>query len=373
MIWKTLFLGIIIIVISCGSQFENINKLSENHINIFKDSLAIEKNDKIRYNNFTCYTVNYNINLDSTLSLIYMYNNTHSVEVNLSQMTINKLEFTENPVQSSFLSIFKLNEKIAVLNDNSELFLFDHFSQNMKVTMLDTLHFYKDKNVWLTSDMGLGRRLPSYDESSVIIVISDDNPITKKNRYTFAKLNLLTNETTFYQFPRRKEMYKNYHHLRNDIKTEVVGDTLFVHYQFSEKIDLFSLKTGKYLKKIELKSKYQNKPIPHLKTSKNDFENERYHIEADYYDMLTYNPYKKCYYRLYLHSLPRMNEKGEYTVFNDKVASIAIFDSNFNWIGEEVVPRRHFSSGIIPHPKGALGYWGWYSGENYYLNLIRHD
>lgn len=367
---------LLVFLISCASQNKNLNLSTDNIVKVYQDSIAMNKTEQEVFNNFqfTCYTSDYVLNKDSTLSLLYVFNNTHIIDYNISNRTIEKIKIVgDNPVKSSFLSLYKLNEKYSILNEYSELYLFSTDSLNSEVTQLDTLESFKIRDIWLKLDMGFSFKSPFVDDSSVMLSISDGQSNKKKKRYTFAKINLVNKKTDFYQFERRKEYYQFFDPLRKGIKMEVVGDTLLVNYLFSESIDLFSLKTGKFIGSKVLQSKYQTKPIPHLITNKDDFENERYIIESDYYDILTYNPFKKCYYRLYYHALPRMNQKGEYTISTDKVVSIAIFDKNFNWIGEEIVKQNHYFAGIVPHQDGALSMWGQMHSGIYYLSLIRHE
>jgi hypothetical protein len=367
---------LLICLFSCASQNNKLNFSTENIVNVYKDSIAMSKSELDVFNNFqfTCYTSSYVLNKDSTLSLLYIFNNTHIIDYNISKRTIEKIKIVgDNPVKSSFLSLYKLNEKYSILNEYSELYLFSTDSLKSEVTQLDTLEGFKSKDIWLKLDMGFSFKSPFVDDSNVMLAISDGQSNKNKRRYTFAKVNLINKQTNFYQFDRRKEYYQYYDPLRKGIKMEVVGDTLLVSYQFSESVDLFSLNSGQFIGNKVLKSKYQKESIPHLVSNKDEFENERYTIESDYYDVLTYNPFKKCYYRLYYHSLPRMNSKGEYTISTDKTVSIAIFDQKFNWIGEQIVKQSHYFAGIVPHQDGALSMWGQMNSGKYYLSLVRHE
>lgn len=370
-----IFIKVFFVFSACSLRHGDYSLKPENKVKVISDSLTISQDELKEFENFdfSCYSSNYKINSDSSVSLIYLVNGTNVFDFNLTNRNFEKIKIVgDNPVKSSFLSLVKINEQYFIINDNSDLYVYSKDTLEHRLLNFEQLESFKNKKIWLTSDLGFACRNPFAGDSSIVLVVSNGQSF-KKNGYTFAKVNLLRNETDFYQFERRKEYFKYYDPLRKGIKMETKGDTLIVHYLFSEKIDLYSLKNARYIGSKVLKSKYQVKPIPHLKTNKNEFESERYSIESDYYDILTYNPYKKCYYRLYYHALPRMNQKGEYTIWTDKTVSIVIFDQNFNWIGEEIVNWSHFYAGIVPHPEGALSMWGWRNEGTYNLSLIKHE
>lgn len=372
----SIYFALSVFFISCTAQNKNLNFYVENKVKVNLDSIVMSQSELNVFNNFqfTCYSSNFVLNKDSSLSLLYVFNNSDIIDYNITKRTIEKIKIVgSNPIKSSFLSLLKLNNKYSILNEYSELYFYNKDTLRYEVSQLDTLESFRNKGIWLKPDMGFSFRSPFVDDSNVMLVISDGKSNKTKKRYTFAKINLVNKSTVFYQFERRKEYYQYYDPLRKGIKMEVVGDTLLVNYQFSESIDLFSLKSGKFICSKMLKSKYQTKPIPHLISKKDDFENERYVIESDYYDVITYNPFKKCYYRLYYHSLPRLNNNGEYTISTDKVISIAIFDQNFNWVGEQIVKQSHYFAGIVPHPDGALSMWGQMNSGKYYLSMVKHE
>jgi len=356
------------LLLACNAQNQSIT----NGINFKTDSLlvsgiAFENLDKYK---FTCYTANYNINKDSSLSLLYLVNNSNIIDFNIFNGQIEKIEIPGGYSNiSSILSLNKNDFFYSLLNDNSDLNLYYVDTLKNMSLKLNELGSFKDNGIFVGSELGFGYRLPIINDSEIIFYVLDD----KNKGNTIAKYNIETNSTSFYKFKLTKDFSRYCHPLRNSVKFELLGDSLFLNYEFSEKVDLFSLSKNKYLNSLKLKSKFQTNDIPALANYNNDFENERYPIEAGYYSRLTYNPYKKCYYRLYYHDLPRLNGDGLYTIVSDKQVSLVVFDQNFDWIGECIIDAKNYFAGIVPHPEGALSLFGNRHGENYYLSLVKHD
>jgi len=240
----------------CIAQEGRIDHSTINENCVILDSILIEKNSMQNMENyhFECYSANYIINEDSSLSLMYLMRDTHIADFNITNNIVKKIPISgKSPFYSSFLSLIKTADGYSILNDASELFFYKKDSINLPSVLLNQQSNFSSQDIYVTADLGFNYRPPFENDSSIIIVVAGSGH--KKN--TFAGVNLTTKETIFYNFNRRKEYNKYYHPLLNGIKMETVGDTLIVNYQFSEKIDLFSLKNKNYLGSKILKSKYQ--------------------------------------------------------------------------------------------------------------------
>lgn len=372
---KFLFVNLLnCLLLSCSAQQGVSSSLTENKVNVSLDSLNLDgvTSSSLYGYKFTCYTASYKLENDHSLSLIYVKDSSEIIDINVSSGLVNKQIISgKNPVVSSTLSVNKAGQFYTVLNQFSELYTYSQFSKQEEPVLIDSLPSFIKNSLVVSGNMGFNLKTPYINDSSILIHVVDFG--TKKNKIIYASVNLISKKLKFYNFPLMKELYKNNHPMRNTIKLESKGDTLFVGYQFSEKVDMFSLSRNNYIGTVSLRSKFQTGAVAKLKDKKINFEKERYAIESDYYDVITYNPYKKCYYRLYYHSLPRLNENNEYTITKDKVLSLAIFDEDFNWIGEQIVDEKYFWSGIVPHPLGALSLWGWSNGKNCKLSIVKHE
>lgn len=144
-------------------------------------------------------------------------------------------------------------------------------------------------------------------------------------------------------------------------------------YSHTEKVDLFSRKQNKVIGQVDVRSKFHTKPILALKNFKNEFENERFDVESAEYGPIYFNKFKKCYYRVFYHELPRKNENDEYTIVEDKKCSIAIFNENFEWIGEYKL-NTWYLFGLLSFKDGVIiKTFGGNDKNNIYIKRLIHD
>lgn len=173
----------------------------------------------------------------------------------------------------------------------------------------------------------------------------------------FGKMELSTHKFEYLPCYADDDFYAYSYHLHNRFFSHMVGDTLYVYYPYNSKISRVSVSGNKLLEDLELKDNFSEDKIAKTKQSDLSDANEmyRYSVESPYYSMFIYNPYKKHYYRLYYHELPRLNKNEEFTIPTDKKVSLIVYNHQFKYLGEYQFPEKYiYLKEITPTPEGVL-------------------
>jgi len=173
----------------------------------------------------------------------------------------------------------------------------------------------------------------------------------------FAKVHIPSGRVEYLHYFTPVHYLRYDHYLNHTARFTLAGDELLIHYPYKEVVERYSLSQNKVIGECEFRSYYQEEEIKSLSTGDqaDHKKKARYQIEAGHYASLVYNPYKKHYYRVFYHPLDELTGNGEYTIASDKRCSVAVFDSQFRFLGEYLLPR-HFSfiMGVTPIPQGFI-------------------
>lgn len=176
------------------------------------------------------------------------------------------------------------------------------------------------------------------DETHLIIPLSlnynDLGKHSKKMKKTpiplFCEYNLKTREIRLLHCLTPKEAFKlDYAHKELDYFGCVNGDTLVISAPYKSEVILYSISQDKEIGRIDCKSTFQNgtiKEFGYVGTRKERLKLDRYQTETPFYSTLFYNKARQEYYRIFYHELPTKNEKGEFTVLQDKKSSVLVLD-----------------------------------------------
>lgn len=333
-----------------------------NHIHFELESLSYLATslDSITYFRYSSYKKGDSVGT----TLIYDYRQKGWMLLDLDKQSTTYLSADHDQqqiIQSAHFSLNNNSEKYYLFNEDGKVYAYENDSFVL-VDDLNKIAVLQEHGLIPNTMFGIDTDVEFQNDSIIVFPnLIDYDSKNYKRKYHRTKMFPLF---TVYDIKNKRGSLLNYHlkdeyflnrPKRKNLQFRVVGDTLFVHYMFSEKVDLFSIKENKMLAVLDLKSKYQTVPIAFLKNDKNSFENERYGIEQGYYGSLIYNPYKKCYYRVFYHALPRKNAADEFTIYTDKSSSIIVFDEDLKWQGEYKFESNHFIFlGLTPTKEGVI-------------------
>lgn len=352
-------------------------------LNFILDSIAV-KNDKYFDESFNFRFSSYIKNSENP---VLIYDDYHKGII-LHDVNKNTAHYVAAKLDSTFLI---KSPNFCFSNFNGEIYLFTVEGKvfqlcNEKFNLIDDFlrpETLSKIGLLANTTFGLNREPVFLNDSTIIFpnFIDYDSPNYNKK---FDKSNKFPSYT-IYDFKQKKaklldynirpDFFKGHKPLRNLFWHISKNDTLIIHYMYSEVVDLYSVSKNEQIGSLSLKSSYQTNPIRILRNNKNQFENDRYSVEQGYYGSLVYNPFKKCYYRIFYHELPRKNENDEYTIYTDKISSIAVFNENFVWIDEFKFPTGYYIFlGITPTKEGLIlnSHYNIYKDKTY-MKYLKHD
>ncbi|MBA3986330.1 MAG: DUF4221 family protein [Flavobacteriales bacterium] len=113
-------------------------------------------------------------------------------------------------------------------------------------------------------------------------------------------------------------------------------------YSFANDNDLYVYNQG--IEKISVKSNFfEQSPTFDYHQYAFDYKKiEQYLVENFRYDIISFDPFRKQYYRVCLHKTNYENSNGTINKFVDKPFSIMVLDEKFNLIKEVVFPKAEF-------------------------------
>lgn len=150
-------------------------------------------------------------------------------------------------------------------------------------------------------------------------------------------------------------LYKNYNVYNAD---RIINNNKELVYSYNHSSNIYTYNYINQQKKV-YKSNYRPEII---RTDTIIYENKidpdyesRYSLEHKCYYSLIYNPFKNCYYRFLLDSIPFENSEGEINEFDDKPMELEIIDHNFVLQKIIKIPKRQFRGyTAIPCKEGIL-------------------
>jgi hypothetical protein len=341
-------------VIGCGGKPQkplnsNLTKISTHSLEFNRSDLKLD---------FQCGYSSYSLFDDST-KIHYFYNQGEILILNMESGQKEHMALPSGYQKKYALwnaNVYNINGRILLSTEKGKVFQIMG-GELIEIADINANIHIKKRNIFMNPTLGFTRDFAFINESEFIFTTLRKPKSVNQNKSgnypLFCKYNLKSGKVTFYDYYYRRSYFSYNRPLRTTLFHNVVGDTLMVAYMYSSEVDLFSLRKNKLIGKKNMDSKYQTGEIPFLEKYYSDFEMERYDIETPVYGQVFYNPFKSCYYRVFYHALPEKNENDEYTIQQDKKASIAIYDTSYKWIAEVDI-NNCFVSGITPTKKGFI-------------------
>lgn len=173
---------------------------------------------------------------------------------------------------------------------------------------------------------------------------TDKGLYSKKNSGfpIFCRYNISTGEKRFFG-SKPLSVERSWYGLCSEIYDLYVGDSIIVSEGVNAKIKIINTRNNK-TKTVEVKSKYDTKPIKEFVLPRN-MENAKtsklqHFLQSPLYEAVFYNPYTKCYYRIFHPALDKYNSNGLLNTSYDKNCILMVLDKNFKLIDEVVLPLK---------------------------------
>jgi len=132
--------------------------------------------------------------------------------------------------------------------------------------------------------------------------------------------------------------------LNNIISHLYTGDNIYYAFGGLPEIWEFDPKTDSTTYNT-VRSKYQDQDILPLNFKRTPYTKDKlwqHYLLSAAYRRLVYDPYKRCYYRFFVHPLAEKNKEGLFNTYMDKKISLMVLDEQFNLIGETMLPDECF-------------------------------
>lgn len=160
---------------------------------------------------------------------------------------------------------------------------------------------------------------------------------------TIVKYNLLEEDWHFINIPYPEVYHQSGHytftHFIGDIDRN--GEKLIINFPASNYV--FVYENGIITKFLGKSDKVENIPPPGRKMATTSEEIDTQILESPAYLFLSYDPYRKVYYRFLLNAQEDISSIGDVLkMYDEKPCSIIILDENFKKIGETVLAENTY-------------------------------
>lgn len=247
--------------------------------------------------------------------------------------------YTQNKTQEQVFSITSSESGVYKLAASGQLYHLEN-NQFFPLVNLNKLTMMKKENMIVSPYYKSQNYFHLYNNQVLFPIIS------KRDIYTsnpmFASYNLRTKQLKLLPLKTDATFIKYQFGSNNIFLSQMKGDTLIVHYPYSQVLTLFSLKKNKIISQINPFYNQADKQPEVFSEVEDPSAFYRYNLESPTFGSLIYNPHKKHYYRFYRLALDRKNEKDEFTIEEDKKNTILIYNKNFTYLGQIFLPKKFY-------------------------------
>lgn len=343
-------LSCVFLVCSCRSEIDNrVDKITFKEKTHFLKNIRFPKDEPF-YN----YSWSIPMNNDSEPKLEYVFGNKIYKSFSITGKEDKEIYLPTNLVSNTY-SLFNLKGERYLFTLPGLLYkmIKDSFELQCDFSKNKTL---KANKLELNANADYGNFVQIMNDSTIIFpVTSSISEFNLEAQFPlFATLNIRTKKVELLNYLSPEDFLEHNYFLFNNIFFLVRNNKLLINKQYDPKLEVFDLSKKKVIRSLNLRDSYQDDDIQRLSHA-NSADKSRYMIEAAHYGTFIYNPNKRHYYRLFYHALPTKNEKGEFTVFNDKRSSITVYDDKLEYLGTYLIPKKiKFVMGITPTQEGFI-------------------
>lgn len=298
---------------------------------------------------------------DSTISVIYNYCGENQLKIfkpltnefDVIAVKTNCTKFYSKETLDKYYTLTNDGNLLCFLKNKQNIYSIPLFNKNIKK---DSILF----NLGLDIEQykpGSGMHVNVSDSVFYFRVMRgfDNNKGDYSNKNSgfpiFCKYNLITDK--FRLFGKQPKYVENsWYGLASNIYDLFIGDSIITSESINGKINIINTLNNK-TKEIKVKSKFDTIAFEMFDFPKNG-ENAKslkmqHFIESPLYDPLYYNPFTKCYYRVFHPAMPKYNEEGLLNTVYDKKCILMIFDHDLKLLDEFILPiKRMQAFQLIP-------------------------